>query len=217
MSVSFKIVNEGKGILVFGESTVSSAELMSATRKQFERDENVLNLRYIISDYTKVEKVILTKDDIGFLASKYAKAAKINSQVACAFIGKSKILSAMMRMWEDLSAAIPWETRAFDTEVEARYWIDRKMEQRHGRFPISQPLQSVAMTEIKYMETDRFVAIGEDSRKYTIIDYAVLTCGREEEEAEREYWTTSGESVNETFDGYEIDTMFGRVSAKRFP
>ena len=123
---------ENNGILFKGTGVLTGKDISTANEFIYESPGKIREIAYQLCDYTEIEKIDMSSDEIRILASQDEKAAKINPQMIIAVVGKEDIVFGLSRMWQAYADETAFETCVFRNIEDAKIWI----------FPISVLLYS---------------------------------------------------------------------------
>lgn len=85
--------------------------------------------RFILADWSQVEKIDTSVAAIQTSARQLASAIKINPRNGFfAIVAFADITYGLARMWQAWAEEIDWEIQLFRTREEAEHWLNEKMD-----------------------------------------------------------------------------------------
>lgn len=112
-----------KGILLLGKDILTAEDLLQVNKQIYHNDEAIQNIRYQICDYTDVEDVQISSEEIILISKQDKMAANINPTMVIAVVAMDNVTYGMSRMWEAYSTDSPLKTAVFHTIEQAKEWI----------------------------------------------------------------------------------------------
>ena len=124
MPSSIEHRDDETGVVIRCWGIVEFSEL-DEINEQIYRPDRLQKLRYELIDFSRVEKLHLTSQQIRTLASADVDAARVNPRFIVAVVGEKDVVYGILRMWEVFVAEASIRTSVFRSLIEAEYWIAR--------------------------------------------------------------------------------------------
>lgn len=119
---------ENNGILLKGTGIITAADVSMVNKFIYETPQKIKKITYQLCDYTEIEGVNMSSNEVRMLSKEDATAAKINSKMIIAVVGKEDLIFGLLRMWQAYANETPFETSVFRNVEDAKYWIAEKLE-----------------------------------------------------------------------------------------
>jgi hypothetical protein len=134
MAYTIRCLDDGKGALLVAWGTVDGPELLRAHAELYASEEKVAALLYRLSDYSGVERVLVTGEDIVALAELHKSMEHVLPDCVVAVVGEKDVVFGLGRMWQARLEIrdLAWETRVFRARSDAETWIRQRMREKHG-------------------------------------------------------------------------------------
>lgn len=113
-----ELIWEEFGVLRSASGRVTMAEL-DATAAQLQADARLDDLRHIIHDFTGATEILVSQDDIDFMALRASIALQKNMRVKIAFVGDHPVVHALIHAF-NVDGVSNHRCQRFDTLAEAR-------------------------------------------------------------------------------------------------
>lgn len=113
-----ELIWEELGVLRRIAGHVTTAELDSSAQ-ELQASERVDDLRYIIHDFTAATDVIVSENDIEFMAVRASIALQKNPRVKIAFVGNHPVVHALIDAFNNIGRSLH-RCHRFDALEEAR-------------------------------------------------------------------------------------------------
>lgn len=110
---------EARGVLRVCSGDIGFEEYMQSTA-ELHNDPRFDGLRYFIDDFTQVESLHMSSNDVEMVIASMIGAAYSNPHIRMAMVARSEPLRQMLAQLLRMS---PYVNRVFDTQAEAREWI----------------------------------------------------------------------------------------------
>ncbi len=105
---------------------VSGPDLLD-TSLRISGDARFDDLRYVLSDWSKVDKANVTKKDVRVLVAYVSAMARTNDYIKNAVVVTSDgIGRSLGSFYKELTADISWQIKYFGEEHEARNWFKQE-------------------------------------------------------------------------------------------
>jgi len=114
---------EDEGIRAVFRGTVTDDEFFQGSLKIYE-DERFPAIRYQLVDVLLVEDVAVSSNTIRRVAAMDKEQSARNPNVRVAVVARTPLIRGLSRMYELSSGETSWVTQLFETEAEARSWLD---------------------------------------------------------------------------------------------
>jgi hypothetical protein len=126
MPVDLTYLDDG-GILIKARGVLLGSEIADSNREIYGTPEKVKAIAYQLCDFTDVEMLEFTPDDIRSLAAEDSRAAEVNPHMLIAIIGSDDLIYGLGRIWEAHVKQPALKTAVFRTAKEAEQWIAARM------------------------------------------------------------------------------------------
>ena len=113
-----------------GKGTLAASDVSGVNEVIYETEQKIKNITYQLCDYTEVDDVNISAEEVRMLSAQDVTAAKINPKMIIAVVGEKDLTFGLLRMWEIYADEHPFETHVFRTIEEAKLWISDKLESR---------------------------------------------------------------------------------------
>ncbi len=118
------IDSEGIELLFTGKLTLK--DFLKAYEEIY-NEQNLYRQKYQIGEFTGVESIELSSEDISLLARLDIEASKKNPNIIIANIGKSDLEFGLSRMWEMFADECLFEIKVFRNREDAKKWIESRL------------------------------------------------------------------------------------------
>ena len=98
-------------------------------------EEDVRAVRYSIFDYSEVESIDASVEELRLIAELNKETSRVNPNVLIAQVGPDPLVLDLSRMWQFYVKDLPWESRLFQSRSEAETWIQDRL----GNEPAQEP------------------------------------------------------------------------------
>lgn len=119
----YEIVWETSGVHLIFAGLVTGEQTKEAGNRIYSHAD-FDSLRYQIFDFTGVEDVKLTVDEMKEMAAIDSVAASTNPRIQLAIVSTSETVMIANAVYAAEYPDLPWETKEFRTLVEARAWVE---------------------------------------------------------------------------------------------
>ena len=126
MTIELRYRDNGKGVLFVCTGVVTASEIAEAN-KEIYSDERLQTLRYQLIDYSGVERIDLSSDEIRTLAAMDSSASERNPEFLIAVVSPSDLSYGITRVWQAIIDEAELENSVFRTIAEAELWIKESM------------------------------------------------------------------------------------------
>jgi hypothetical protein len=114
---------EPHGIRWVFTGEVSDDDLVRCNRELYE-DPRFLTIRYEIVDFQKITGIAARSETVTLVADMDREQSARNPEVKVAILGATPLITGLTRMYAMSGGDEIWDVRIFETEEEARKWID---------------------------------------------------------------------------------------------
>lgn len=133
MSIQITDLDGGIGVLIVGQGIVTDEEYVQAFTKHLTQDaEKFKKYRYSLSDYTAVDKALISSEAIQKIAKLSLKASAINPQLIIATASRQDLIYGLSRMSQLLTDRAGWLHSIFRKREEAESWLKEIAYQKFG-------------------------------------------------------------------------------------
>ena len=122
MPVTYAYIENG-GVLLVGTGTVLAADIIDVNKSIYASPEMVNKIRYQICDYTAVESMKISSDEIITIAEQDNRAAEVNPTMLISVAAKKDLSFGLSRVWEAYTDQGPFRTEVLRTVEDCREWI----------------------------------------------------------------------------------------------
>ena len=103
--------------------TVVAADIIEVNKSIYASPEMIKKIRYQICDYTAVENMQISPNEIWAIAEQDNRAAEVNPTMLISIAAKKDLSFGLSRVWEAYTGAGPFRTEVFRTVEDCREWI----------------------------------------------------------------------------------------------
>ncbi|MEJ2655751.1 MAG: hypothetical protein P8012_00945 [Desulfobacterales bacterium] len=118
---------ENGGILAKCKGIVTGSEIKEINDELYETEEKIRKILYQIVDFTTVEKLLVSNDEIDMISLQDKKAFEINPGMLIAVVTDQDLIFGLARMWEAKTYDPSFDTRVFRKLEDAREWVNSKL------------------------------------------------------------------------------------------
>ena len=126
MGCEIKYIDGGEGIELLFSGKLNLDDFLEAYAEIY-NDQNLYRQKYQIGEFTGVDSIELSSEDIRILAHIDIDASKKNPNIIIATIGKSDLEFGLSRMWEIFADECLFEIKVFRNKEDAKKWIESKL------------------------------------------------------------------------------------------
>lgn len=122
-----QIIWEDKGVVSRFDGVFSPDIHLKAINELFS-DSRIDDVKYIIGDFSPVERCLLDKSDVDYPVALTTGAASYLKGIRLALVAVDKELLELCRHYIELSSDInkTWDMKIFDDYTEAREWATQQ-------------------------------------------------------------------------------------------
>lgn len=121
---------ESNGIICDIGGVVSGKDLIEFNAEIYSEPEKTKQIVYQIVDFTRVEKIDVSIDDLREVSQQDSDAIDINQNMLIAIVGSNKTQKALTAIWQSNIYDFDTNTNFFFTRDEAYEWIYARIESR---------------------------------------------------------------------------------------
>jgi len=130
MTIEVKYLDDGIGFGLTVCHDLTGQKLVDAVKEFSLSEKSLEKNRYGLVDYTPVENISLSRDDISTIAEWTNRASKIAPDRIVAVVASEDACFGLSRMWEILSRESSWEKRIFRTRDDAEEWLKKRVSEK---------------------------------------------------------------------------------------
>ena len=123
MPITYAISKNG-GILVKCKDHISGSEIKEIDESIYGSPEDILKIKYQLWDFTNVNNITISIEDIKAIAEQDAEAANINPNMTIILVANNDLIYSLGRLWMDYSKESPFKSMFFPNIKDAEEWID---------------------------------------------------------------------------------------------
>lgn len=123
-----KLADGGLQITAAGE--LKGSDLIALNQELYATPEQIRAITYQLCDFTRVDGVRASAEEIRKLAAQDRAAGHVNQEMLIAVVGSDDVVFGLARMWQAQAESSPFETQVFRTMEQARAWIDGRLSGR---------------------------------------------------------------------------------------
>ncbi|MFA5261003.1 MAG: hypothetical protein WC450_07245 [Candidatus Omnitrophota bacterium] len=124
-----KFFNETDGgLIVNGSGTITGQDIIDFNNALYSGTDPT-QIKYQLCDFTKVEKIEVSNDQIQTLAEQDRAGIEKHPHQLIAIVGEKKLVYGLARMWEAYTEPIKSQRGVFKTRMEARRWLNERLSQ----------------------------------------------------------------------------------------
>ncbi len=119
------LVDGGKGLCKTGEGLVTSEEVLAASRRDVDNEDEIRGLCYGLVDFSATTSLKLTSNDLRHVVASNGALARLipARHVTVAVVAPSHISFGMARVWHTLSEDFGWQRDIFIDRAAAIAWL----------------------------------------------------------------------------------------------
>ncbi len=106
---------------------------MAVNLALYSSHEKIRSISYQISDYSAVDRVEISAEEVLHLSQADQEAARINPDMLVAVVGKQDLMFGLLRMWELYAGASKMQACVFRDVEQARDWIRQQRQGADGQ------------------------------------------------------------------------------------
>ncbi len=122
MPVTYAYIENG-GVLLVGTGTVVAVDIIDVNESIYASPEMIKKIRFQICDYTAVEKMEISSEEVVTIAEQDNLAAEVNPTMLITIAAKKDLSFGIARVWEAYTGGSPFRTEVFRTLEDCREWI----------------------------------------------------------------------------------------------
>jgi len=130
MPVEVKYLDGGIGFGLTVRKDLTGDKLIDAVKRFYLSEESLRKNKYGLVDYTPVENINLSRDDVSIIAELTNKASKIAPDRIVAVVASEDACFGLSRMWEMLSEESSWEKMIFRIKDDAEEWLKKRVNEK---------------------------------------------------------------------------------------
>ena len=116
---------ENNGVLIHAAGLLTGEELINHKNALYTESNNRKQIGFQLCDFSNVEKVEITAEEVNHLAELDKQACFENPDMLIAIVAGSDLMYGLGRMWQTLVDDSSFEAGVFRSLDEANIWIDR--------------------------------------------------------------------------------------------
>lgn len=117
------IYRQDGGVLIRGFGTVTGTDLLQANNSIYADSEKFSRLEYQLCDFSNVEKIIISPEEVQSIAEQDTTAAVTNGQQLIAIVADQDHIYGLSRMWQALTDDEHVISAVFKSRDEAETWL----------------------------------------------------------------------------------------------
>lgn len=111
------------GVRVIGEGTVSGEDLLEANAQMYSSPQEVKSCNFQIIDFTNVNTLNLSNNDVEKLIAQDSEASKLNPNLKIAVVAKEDNIYSILKMWQSFTAHEAYKSAVFRKLEDAFEWV----------------------------------------------------------------------------------------------
>jgi hypothetical protein len=135
MPIDIKYLDKGTGVLHVGRGTLTGKEILEAKLATFGSEERTKRYQYGLIDYSQVDDVLISSQELATVVGYDKRAAKIAPGIPVVIVGEKDIVFGLARMWEAFMLDAGWETHVFRSREQSEDWIRARVRNKYGVEP----------------------------------------------------------------------------------
>ena len=126
MSCKINYIDGGRGIELLFSGKVVLSDFLGAYKELY-NEQNLYRQKYQSGEFTDVDAIDLSFEDIRLIAQLDIDASKKNPNIVIANVGSSDLEFGLSRMWQILADECSFEIEVFRKREDAMKWIESKL------------------------------------------------------------------------------------------
>ncbi|HEV3271526.1 MAG TPA: hypothetical protein VGZ93_05030 [Candidatus Methylacidiphilales bacterium] len=145
MPYTTSYVDDGKGVFKTGSGIVTGLEIFSSALQESSNEARSRKLRYGLVDFSDVEEMKVTPEDIRRIVEMNRKLAAFTPGALVAIVAPTELPYALARLWHTFSDDLGWKANVFHARADAIAWLRKELLAKEGpsdaldQFPSLQP------------------------------------------------------------------------------
>ena len=127
MGITFRILDEGRGLEFINEGIIYGSDIIEAMR-QAHTPEVVSNLKYKIVDLSDVEENYTSVDELREIAAFDSDIAAQNPALLTALITPDTSIEMVVDLWHSYLGQNRKNIRYFHSRKDASEWLDTRLQ-----------------------------------------------------------------------------------------
>jgi len=123
MPYEIQYKNNDEGVITIYTGNVTDNDLLSAYNEIASLNVNISKIKYSVSDFTLIDKYLITSECIRNQARLAVEVSKINPNLTVIVIAPNDVEYGTSRMWSVYSDKAGWDVRIFRNRDDANLWI----------------------------------------------------------------------------------------------
>ena len=122
MPIEYSYTGEGE-LLIKGTGVVTGREISEINEVIYASREKIAWLKYQLCDFTSVEELDVSTEEVRKLAEQDSYAAGINPGMPIIIVCSDDLAESLSQTWQMYSEEVPLQTYLFRSLEEAHAWL----------------------------------------------------------------------------------------------
>ena len=137
MPIEITDIDGGLGNIIRGYGAITGDEYLSQIKEHLHQDKSTFErYKYSLADYTAVESISMSHEDIRQVAHECRVAMIYNPDAVVAILADDPHIYELARVWESQVMDVGWETMVFSEKEAALTWLKNRVIERFGFQPV---------------------------------------------------------------------------------
>lgn len=123
--MSYKLVPETEGIHAFFEGDIHDHDFLSLTRDLF-KNHCKSTYSYQIANFENARTVAISPENLQKMVEMDSERAEHVKSIKCAIVTDKALFKSIIEIYKQSMAGSTWKIKTFDSESEARTWINEE-------------------------------------------------------------------------------------------
>jgi len=135
MPIEIRYQDNGTGVIHIGTGRIAGKDILDAKSATFASEKRTARYRYGLIDYSQVEDLDISRNELESVAARDKKAAMIAPAVFVAIVVGKDLVYGLARMWQVFIGDAGWETQVFRSRSDAEAWVRERILHKYGAEP----------------------------------------------------------------------------------
>ena len=127
MSVKYIFEDDGRGVVISADGAVQGSEMLSVMSEIFANEEDIRKYQYGIVDYSQIDTLDISHNQIFALAEIHITASKVNPNIVVGFAITKSLIYGLVRIWMVYANMTGWKVNIKKDIRSIRQWIEENL------------------------------------------------------------------------------------------